>query len=267
MTACLAVFLVSNVIYRVLSIATCAIALGASAGLVLGGTLLVDHTILQIVRWQDGTHTYRPMGLPPLFWIFGCWLTMQFFPIPYIRYPVFVGPHNYAIWIVLGLVENACFLAASFISGNVEIKLLVTSAACGMITVISMVVGLAVIEPKCRHTFWQRHLLGDEMTRSWAVAHVETESERDLIRSQIFTDWAHFPKVLDPLMTNDWLKEGWPRWKATSPEWFTPDWIALANAHMDRVARTDLPQVPTLPPSLPSGKKSSPRGLAATVVV
>jgi hypothetical protein len=61
---CLATFLASNVFYRVLSIATCVQSVGAYAGALVGGTLVVDQIIFQVVRRQDDAHLYDLVGLP-----------------------------------------------------------------------------------------------------------------------------------------------------------------------------------------------------------
>jgi hypothetical protein len=175
--------------------------------------------------------------------------------MPFMRTPPFVGPQNYAIWIILGLVENACFLVAASLGGSVGPILLIISGTCCMITVTSIVVGLAVIKPKYRRTFWQRELFRDELTRNWSVDWVEGLPEKDMVRSIIFSDWGECRQHLDPIMVNDWLKEGWPRWQATMPEWFTPTWIESALAHMDSIAR-ESPKAPS-----PAVKKSSSQGV------
>jgi hypothetical protein len=247
----LAAFLASNVIYRVLSIAICVQALGASAGALVGGMLVVDHIIFQVVRRQDDAHMYDLIGLPSWLVNVWFWMAIQFFPMPWIRDPCFVGAQNYAIWLLLGLVESTCFLMVSVVVDDVEAMLLIVSGTCCMATIVSIVVGLATIDPKFRRFFWLRERVRENQTRDWSADHAQSEEDRDLVRSMLFSAYVEksIPQYFDPVVVNDWLKEGWARWQATTPEWFTPTWMALANAHMDRVASKESPKAPSLPPA------------------
>jgi hypothetical protein len=245
-TLCLATFLTSNVIYRVLSIATCARALGASAGALVGATLVVDHIIFQFVRRQDDAHIYAMVGVPAWLFHIGFWMAMQFFPVPWIRDPCFIGAQNYAIWIILGLLESTFFLVVSFIVGGVETTLFIIGGTCCTATIISIVAGLAVIDHKFRRFFWLRELVRDNQLRDWSVGHAQSVAERDLVRSMLFTAayvGKDIPQYFDPVVVNDWLKKGWSRWQVSKPEWCTPDWMASANAHLDGIAiGHDLPK-------------------------
>jgi hypothetical protein len=228
----LALFLGGNLLLAVTSAAivsrsypvSLACVLLTDCGLYLLTKAVLDQEFDQVSYMSDvPSNTLRLLTVDPLLNAL-TWAFIHFCPLPVLRHPMWVAPHNYARIVLCNLGEGAVFIALALNSGEANVVHLARYVCMPSLCValITLVTFMLLIERRFWWTFcWRWSRRADVRARWIDLLHDPTDEDQS--HRKMIEDPKHKLKVA--LLCED-LAVAWiSSWKAR-PSWCTAEWLA-----------------------------------------
>ena len=216
--------------------------LGSVAPALLMAVMATESVALWLVRFLIGNWKfYNPAGdvavLSVISHFLGFYPIMIAAPFPMTRHPFFLTPLVYSGFVVWTLfIANPMMLAFAC---QYDLPPVITNSQVvwmllGGVTVLSVLASLVaflLMEPNFRSTFYKhrtmrKHVRESYWARStkWNGKPITCRDDLDSVRASTLKWYAkaYWPNHL----ARQWVRDGWGRWLAQNPKWFSKSWQA-----------------------------------------